>query len=50
MGFGNIIMEQQNNDVRVFHYIPQIDTFVDACYKQKEHIKNSRLQTHIPIP
>jgi hypothetical protein len=50
MGFGNIIIEQQNNDLRIFHYIPQIDKFLDACHRQREHITNSRFQTHIPIP
>ncbi|MCH2188449.1 hypothetical protein MK079_01310 [Candidatus Gracilibacteria bacterium] len=49
MGFGNIIMEQQNNDVRTFHYVPRINKFVDACNRQREHIKFSRMQTRIPI-
>ncbi len=49
MRFWNIIIEQQNNDLRVFHYIPQIDKFIDACHRQREYIKKSRLQNNILI-
>jgi len=47
LGYGNLIIEQQRDDVRMFHFVPKPYEILLVIRKQREGVLNDRKSKYL---